>query len=63
MFVYLALQTYHAYLYVLGAGVDTSPQHVEVPNKNIPLLAEMAKSLIKPIDEAIETLESAHYAR
>ena len=59
MGAYLSLRTYNAKLFLVGAPVETSPRHVEVPAENIPLLTGMQEGLIGPIDQAIEALKRA----
>ncbi len=62
MCAYLTLRTYDAKLFLIGNPVHTSPRHVEVPAKNIPLLAGMQEGLIGPLDEAILVMERARDA-
>ena len=50
---YLSLRTYNAKLFLVGVPVETSPRHVQVPAKNIAMLAKMQEGVIDPIDEAI----------
>ncbi len=59
MYAYLSLRTYKAKLFLIGVPPETSDLHVNVPPKNVSMLLGMQKSLIAPIDEAIEVLERA----
>jgi hypothetical protein len=57
MSAYLSLETYNAKLFLVGVPVHTSPRHVEVPAKNLQLLARMQEGMLEPIDQAIKALE------
>ena len=59
MYVYLTLQTYHATLFLIGVPPHTGGRYVEVPAKSGSLLSGALKSMIGPIDEAIEVMERA----
>lgn len=57
MFAYLSLRTFNAKLFLIGVPVHTSDRHVQVPAKNSELLSGLYKSLIDPVNEAIQALE------
>ena len=60
MYAYLSLRTCKANLFLIGAPPDTRDLHVQVPPKNVSKLSKLLGSLIGPIHEAIEVLESEH---
>ncbi len=49
-------------LILVGVPPHTGDRHVQVPAENAPSLSQMQKSLIGPIDEAIEIMEDARNA-
>ena len=59
MNAYLTLRTYCDKLYLIGVSAGTGDRHVHVPAKNISMLSGMQRSLIDPIDKAIQAMELA----
>lgn len=57
MWAYLSLQTYNADLFLIGVPVHTSPRQVQIPAKNLQLLAAKQQGMLEPIDQAIKALE------
>ena len=62
MFAYLSLRTYHTSLFLIGVPTHASDRYVKVPAQNAQLLSGGLKSLIGPIEGAIEVLERARDA-
>jgi len=58
-YAYLTLQTLGSALFLIGTPIQTSPRYVKVAAKDFPSWQSLEKSTIKPITEAIETLEKA----
>ena len=59
MYAYLTLRAYTAGLFLHARQLEPGARHVHVPSQMGPILIEMQKSLIGPLDEAMNALERA----
>ena len=61
MNAYIRLRTYNATLLLMARLPQPGDRYARVPFQGVPMLTEMQKSLIGPLDEAMDALERARH--